>query len=324
MCTTFTVSNAVAAEQSACAWAVSEVPVPAGYEAKYTNVRGTDSKGNYSGDSPRQGQGRTTEPVIWTNGQPRVLKHPDPNVQLFNVIDENSSGTVLLLALVSGGGYATYLYTDAHGTSGTFTELHAPAGYRSYGPVALNERGDVLGGADRTADGALVGLLWPATGGAATVIERTWGIPDDLDDDGTVLLRDSSGNGGSLWRDGVVTPLASTGNTRFVSGIRGGKVIGYEVVGNPPSAQALLWDGSGAVTPIAGAAYVDGINAGGLVTGHVSTLWGKPGVWRNTTFEAELPLPSGHTDVASSNFVVGDDDELFATSNAGPLRWSCD
>ncbi|USX53064.1 hypothetical protein [Lentzea sp. HUAS12] len=320
-CTTFTASAAVAAEQSACEWVVSDVPVPSGHDPKFTTVKGTDSFGNYSGNSRREGTGFTFDAVIWTGGQPRVLQAPGDLTDL-QVIDENRSGTVLLFGRFPDR-TATLLYKDAHEASGTITELPGLEGYQINPATALNERGDVLGNATSASGGDGVGLLWPATGGAPQVIERSAGLSQDLDDDGTVLLRHPSSNGGRLWRNGVVTELAHEGKRQYVQAIRGGKVVGYQFEFEFSSPQGLLWDGNGAIKRIAGAASAYTINGGGLVTGQRGSLTGKAAIWRDTRFMTELPLPNGVSGV-SELFVAGDDETLFSKSGSGPLRWSCE
>ncbi|MFD4639910.1 hypothetical protein ACFWN2_21540 [Lentzea sp. NPDC058436] len=319
VCTTFTTA---AAEASACDWVVSDVPVPSGHDPKFTTVRGTDSNGNYSGSARREGTGFTFDAVIWTGGQPRVLQVPGSDLTELQVFGENRSGTVLLYGRFPDR-TATLVYKDAHEASGRVVELPGLEGYQINPATAINERGDVLGNATRASDGDSVGLLWRATGGVPQVIERAAGLPQDLDDDGTVLLRHPSGNGGRLWRDGVVTELAHEGKRQYVQAIRGGKVVGFQFEHEFSGPQGLLWDGNGAINRIAGAASAYAINGGGLVTGQRGSLTGKAAIWRDTRFKTELPLPNGVSGV-SELFVVGDDDSLFSKSGSGPLRWSCD
>jgi hypothetical protein len=322
-CTAFTAPVAVA-DQAACEWVVSNVPVPSGYDARFTTVKGTDSNGNYSGNALRQGStDNSYDAVVWTGGQPRALREVE-NLKDLQVSDENRSGTVLLFGRFPDRA-AVLLYSGAHETTGTITELPAPEGYQLNPAVALNERGDVLGGATRISDGEGVTVLWTATANPAApqIIERSVGLAQDLDDDGTVLLRHPTGNGGLLWRNGVVTSLEHQGKPQYVQAIRGGKVVGYQLEGSWPNAQALLWDGNGVVKRIAGAASAYTITGGGLVTGQRSSLTGKAAIWRDTTFKTELPLPSGVSGV-SELFVAGDDETLFSKSGSGPLRWSCE
>jgi len=322
-CTAFTAPVAVA-DQAACEWAVSNVPVPSGYDARFTTVKGTDSNGNYSGNALRQGStDNSYDAVFWTGGQPRVLQEVE-NLKNLHVVDENRSGTVLMFGRFPDR-TAAVLYSGAHESTGTITELPGLEGYRIDGPTALNERGDVLGGATRLSDNEAVTVLWTgtATPVAPQIIERSVGLGQDIDDDGTVLLRRSSGNAGRLWRNGVVTDLEYQGKPQFVQAIRGGKVVGYQLEGGWPNAQALLWDGNGVVKRIAGAASAYTITGGGLVTGQRSSLTGKAAIWRDTNFKTELPLPSGVSGV-SELFVAGDDETLFSKSGSGPLRWSCD
>jgi hypothetical protein len=320
VCTTFTATSAVA-ETSSCEWSVSKVPAPSGYEDARTEVKGTDSRGNYSGTSLRPGT-NTNDVVLWTGGQPRVVPEL-AHLQWAQVADENPAGTVLVNGyLPAAGRWAPLQYSGGHQGAGVVTELTAPAGHRASNAISINARGDVLGSGTRIATGESVIILWSTIAAAPRVIEWSVGYPQDLDDDGTVLFRHPSANGGLLWRNGVVTPLEHQGEPQYVQAIRGGKVVGYQVT-SWPQAQALLWDGTGAVKHIDGGGSAFAVNNGGLVTGQRLSLTGKAGVWRNTAFEAELPLPDGVSGV-SELFVVGDDDTLFSKSGSGPLRWTCE
>lgn len=317
----FTTSAApVAATAAPCDWAVSKVVVPDGYNPGFTNVKGTDSHGNYAGTSLRPGT-NTSDLIVWTGGQPRVV-HELRHLQWLNMTDENSAGTVLVDGRnVAEGRWAVLLYS----ASGVITDLPAPAGHRLSGATAINERGDVLGHGERILDGRKVGILWSTIAAAPQIIDVTAGTPQDLDDDGTVLLRgDGSGSkAGALWRGGEVTPLEAKGKYAYLEAIRGGKVIGYEFDGTWPESQALLWDRDGTVREIDDAGTAFAINAGGLITGERSTMVGHESVWRDTTFLGELPYPDGVTTVTET-FVAGDDDSLFShASNYGPLRWTC-
>ncbi|WP_191295948.1 hypothetical protein [Lentzea cavernae] len=300
---------------------MSKVPAPFGYEDRSTDVKGTDSHGNYAGTSLRPGA-NTNDVVLWTDGKPRVV--PEfAHLQWLQVADENSAGTVLVNGYLPAESRWTALqYAGGHQGAGTISELVAPAGYRTSNAMSINSRGDVLGSGTRIATGESVTLLWPTLAAGPQVIEWSVGFPQDLDDDGAVLFRDPTGNGGHVWRNGVVLPLEHRGKRQFVQAIRGGKVVGHEL-SSWPNAQAVLWDSTGAVAPIDGGGSAYAINAGGLITGQRSSLTGKAAVWRDTAFEAELPLPDGVSGV-SELFVVGADDSLFSKSGSGPLRWSCE
>lgn len=320
-CTTVSAPALAADDPAPCTWAVSKVPVPSGYDPQFTRVKGTDSHGNYAGTSQRSGT-NTTDIVLWTGGQPRVVQEL-AHLEALWVAGENSSGTVLLGGRVPGEqGSRVMLYSGGHQGAGTFTELVAPEGYRAHGATALNERGDVLGGGVRIADGAWVGLLWSTTAAAPQIIEDSVGLAEGLDDDGTVLINDRNG-GAYLWRDGQLTRLADEGKRIYAQSIRGGKVVGYRLDGSWPSSQALLWDSNGDVQHIEDGGTAYAVNAGGLITGERSDIGGRASVWRDTKFQAELPYPKGVTGVFEL-FVVGADDSLYSHAwSHGPLRWTC-
>ncbi|MEV6711060.1 hypothetical protein AB0M48_03355 [Lentzea sp. NPDC051208] len=305
-----------AADPAPCDWVVSKVAVPDGYDPAFTDVKGTDSRGNYAGTSLRPGQ-NTKDLIVWTGGQPQVV-HELRHLQWLSMAGQNSSGTVLVDGrVVAEGRWAVVQYS----ASGTITEFTAPDGYRVTRAIALNERGDVLGQGERVSDGRTVGILWSTIAVAPRIIDA--GTPKDLDDDGTVLLSGREGKPGALWRDGAVTLLADEGKYAFTEAIRGGKAVGYQVEGAWPDSQALLWDRDGKVRHIDDGGTAFAVNAGGLITGERSTMVGRASVWRDTAFLGELPYPDGVTTV-SELFVVGDDDSLFSSaSDYGPLRWTC-
>ncbi|GAA3662344.1 hypothetical protein GCM10022267_55640 [Lentzea roselyniae] len=319
-CTTVSVPAMAADDPSQCTWAVSKVPAPSGYDPAFTRVKGTDSHGNYAGTSRRPGT-NTNDVVLWTNGQPHVVQEL-AHLGGLEVRGENSAGTVLVSGRIPGQQrLLVLLYSGGHQGTGTITELVAPEGYQLSAPDTLNERGDVLGGAVRLADGASVGLVWSTVAAAPRIIERSDGIPEDLDDDGTVLLRRDGG--GYLWRDGQLTRLADEGRQIYPQAIRGGKVVGYRLDGSWPSSQSLLWDSNGNVQNIQDGGTAYAVNAGGLITGERSDIMGRASVWRDTAFQSELPYPDGVTGVFEL-FVVGNDDSLFSHAYShGPLRWTC-
>lgn len=317
-------TTSAVADPAQCTWQVSKVVTPDGYDPGFTKVLGTDSHGNYAGTSLRPGA-NTNDLILWTGGKPQVVQEVQ-HLQWLQMTGENSAGTVLVNGyLPAEGRWTALLYSGGHQGRGTLTEVTAPAGYRLSNAIALNERGDVVGLGQRISDGQEVGVLWSALASGPQVFDTAAGVPEDLDDDGTVLLRSRDGKlPGYLWRGGQLTPLADGGGKQsFVEAIRGGKVIGYQVEGSWPESQALLWDRDGNVQRIDQGGTAFSINAGGLITGERDTMVGHEAVWQDTTYLGDLPYPDGVA-LVSELFVAGDDNTLFsAAGSAGPLRWTC-
>ncbi|RDI26548.1 hypothetical protein [Lentzea flaviverrucosa] len=307
-----------AADPAPCTWVVSKVAVPDGYEPTFTRVKGTDSHGGYAGTSLRM-SANTDDLIIWTGGVPRVV-HELRHLLWLSMAGQNSSGTVLVSGrIVAEERWAVASYSP----SGVVTEYAAPEGYRLSAATAINERGDVLASGERISDGQEVGIVWSTIAVAPQIVDTSAGTPQDLDDDGTVLLRGREGKPGALWRSGKVTLLADEGKPAYVQAIRGGKAIGYQVDGTWPESQALLWDRDGAVRHIEDGGTAFAINANGLITGERSTMVGRVSVWRDTAFLGELPHIADIPYV-SELVVVGDDNNLFGDAGYyGPLRWTC-
>jgi hypothetical protein len=121
--------------------------------------------------------------VLWTAGKPRQIKTPGVQGRL---IDVNSSGTMI----------GAYIDADGHqhafvSNGRRVTDLPPSAPGASTWPIAINTRGDVLGG-NIEPSGQAVYVVWPA--GRPSEMRRLT-IPDgamvpsisDIDDDGTVV-----------------------------------------------------------------------------------------------------------------------------------------
>jgi hypothetical protein len=308
------------AAPAACTWTVEKVRIPAGYDAESTNVRGTDSHGNYVGTVvPPVSDSASV--VLWNKGEPRVVEQL-ADFLYPQVVGENSAGTVLLSGHQrSTGRTGVFLYAGGHTGNGTLTYLAPPTGLDTMYAVALNERGDVLATA-RAKDGHSVTVLWSILSAGPLVIDTPVGVGSDLDDDGTVLLVDGNAGKGYLWRHGQIVPVTGEPGFYLYGGIRSGKVIGT-LVQSWPKSQSLIWDDPATPRQIRNGGTAQAINARGLIAGSRDTLIGPPAVWRDTTLLADLPLPDGLTD-DSDTYVIGDDDTIFGrASRVGPLRWTC-
>lgn len=314
--------NAAAEDVALCEWAASKVVAPEGYDPKSVAVQGTDSHGNYVGYVRLPGS-MQSKVAVWTDGKPRVAHELD-GLGHMSIIDENSSGTVLLqVGFSSSGRYSPALFAGAHKGEGTITELVAPDGYHTVAARALNNRGDVLANARSVEDGRMVTLLYSTGAAAPIVIDTAVGIGLKLNDDGSVLLEPSVGQA-HLWRDGELTPLTMPpGGQPTYSDMRSGKVIGaYQTTW--PYSQAVLWDGPSRLRELKGGATATAINGRGLIAGHRGRFDGPAGVWLNTRFLGDLPLPEGVT-AARELKVIGDDNSIFGRSSDydAAIRWTC-
>jgi hypothetical protein len=225
--------------------------------------------------------------------------------------DENASGTVLLDT--SAG---PHLYAD-----GVFTPLPGLTGYRNFDASAMNDRGDVVGTAMRSADSHSVAILWPANG-TPVVIDSPdyhWTGGSDIDEDGTILL------GGAyqavLWRAGRVIPLPNPSPPVLPRALRGGKAVGIDLDA-VEAPRAVLWRSPQDVRYPQNGGAAEDINSSGLIVGHLNTSLSPLAVWRGTRLLAELPLPPDAAGVTSPR--ISDDGTVYGNAGvAGPVFWTC-
>jgi uncharacterized membrane protein len=303
----------VAAAPAACAWQVTPVAAPPGSDPAYVVVTGTDGHGDYSGYE--RFDGRDTRFLLWHQGKPEV--QPSPGVSTYPV-DQNSSGKVLLTSLVNGQ-RQIFTFDGGHTGTGAFTPIPLPAGYDSASAEAINDRGDIVGSARRTADSHSVAILWPAlsTGNGPTVIDSPdydWTAAVDVDEDGTVLL--GGGYKVLLWKDGEVTPLLLTPS--IPRALRGGTAVGLDL--RPDASHGILWNGPKDPRHLDASSTAEDVNAHGLIAGKNTA--GAAAAWQGTRSLGALPLPPRATSATAT--IVGDDGTILgAAGNAGPVAWRC-
>jgi hypothetical protein len=109
-----------------------------------------DPTGRYAAASLVRPDG-TTRPVLWTDGQPKVLPAVGNAAQPRAV---NSSGVVVGASSTDDGGPLAWIYRDGYAT-----KLAAVSGFEWWVPLAVGERGDVTGEAWRGPRFAVVS--WP-------------------------------------------------------------------------------------------------------------------------------------------------------------------
>jgi hypothetical protein len=102
------------AAPAACGWQVTPITVPIGGTPADVVVTGTDGHGDYSGYEMLGGQ--DTQFLLWHQGQPEAQPSPGDSTL---PVDQNSSGTVLLTALVDGQ-RQIFTYDGAHTGTGAF------------------------------------------------------------------------------------------------------------------------------------------------------------------------------------------------------------
>jgi uncharacterized membrane protein len=308
-----TLLSPVAAAPAACAWQVTPVTTPAGSDPANVVVTGTDGHGDYSGY--RRLGGQDTQFVLWRKGEPEIQRSPGAST---TTVDQNSSGRVLLTALVDGQ-RQIFTYDGRLTGNGAFTPVRPPAGYDSVSADAINDRGDIVGSARRTADRHSVAILWPAlsSGNGPTVIDSPdydWTGAVDVDEDGTVLL--GGGYKVLLWKDGVVTPLLLTPS--IPRALRGGIAVGLDL--HPDRTYGILWNGPKDPRYLDASSTAEDVNAHGLIAGKDAA--GAAAAWQGTQSLGALPLPPKATSATAT--VVGDDGTILgAAGNTGPVAWRC-
>jgi uncharacterized membrane protein len=298
---------------AACAWQVTPVTTPSGSKPANVVVTGTDGHGDYSGYELLGGQ--DTRFILWNQGQPEIQPSAGDTTL---PVDQNSSGTVLLTAFVNGQ-RQIFTFDGSHTGSGAFTPVRLPAGYDSASATAINDRGDIVGSARRTADRHSVAILWStlSTGSGPTVIDSpddTWTGAVDVDEDGTVLL--GGGYKVLLWKNGQVTPLSLTPS--IPRALRGGTAVGLDL--RADGTHGILWNGPKDPRYLDASTTAEDINAHGLIAGENTA--GTAAAWQGTQSLGALPLPPRATSATAG--VVGDDGTILgAAGDAGPVAWRC-
>jgi len=196
---------------AAAACRIDTLPVPAGTIS--SNVIAGDSTGRYLVGSAlvATDEGSTSGPLLWVNGRLTDLPIPYPQSAL---IDVNAAGTITGRAR-GDGSVSAFRYQN-----GRFVTLAGLSPGDDTIPVALNNRGDVLGYSvtprpDGTGDSHIV--VWPANrpNSPRELVAPVGLNAIDIDDDGTVL--------GSAFNAQAATYLwAPDGTIRQVRGPSGG------------------------------------------------------------------------------------------------------
>lgn len=277
-------------------WQPTVLVVPDGWRGGA--AFGTDGRGEYSGTLYDVGGG-SAKLAIWRGGA-LILVDPPSGCTEVAAVDENASRVIVVRAGGCGSdGYGQRAYTYS---GGAYRELSLVGDGSNVYPVAINERGDVLGQTGPTAN---VTVVWrPAADPIVIPNTLAWQWPVDIDDDGTVLF--STADAGSyLWRDGTLSPLTTPPSYGLAWGseIRDGVVVGRAAATDSGSSSAYWWPRPNAPKRLRGGSSASYVNATGLVVGRASG--GDLLTWQGGTPAGSLPVPAGYDSVQVN--AVGDD-----------------
>jgi hypothetical protein len=248
--------------------------------------------------------------VTWTDRAATVHGRPE-GFDTAYVEDQNRAGLIVGASMHLDEPRAERAWTfDARG----FTLLAAPEGYTDTYATAVNDRGDVFGGATRDPNTSnWEPFVWPAENLAAPravglpkeFSERLYGFVD-IDHDGSLIYNTWDGPG--RWKDGTFTPLPT-----YVDGVQpaatAGAVDGGQFVGKArlttevPILDGCVYWPAPDVHPqsLPGCTWAFGMNRERLVLGTEETPFGTPqyyGVWQDGTYTGRLPTLPGFPVIA--------------------------
>ncbi|MFC0532754.1 hypothetical protein [Phytohabitans kaempferiae] len=214
--------------------AVRALAPPPG-EGSLTGQVVADPTGRYAAASVALPDG-TVRPVLWTDGEPRLLPGVGGSAQPRAV---NSSGVVVGGgALVDDGKPLAWILRD-----GQMRLLAGVPGHEWWIPLAIDERGDVTGEAWRAMRFTVVS--WPAVGDGSPILAEPAGVRGSgIGADGTVVgTRGEDAAPYVLRPDGTgrtleLPPGASTGQAMAVRGDWAAGWVGLPVT-SPPSSVAV-------------------------------------------------------------------------------------
>ena len=324
--------------------AAARLPVPAG--ATESEVLGGEPSGRYL--VGRAEAGDRVWALLWDRGRMTVL---DPPVDRIDRLVVNSAGVVAGRGGAAGG-VVSWVYEH-----GAYRTLDGPGG-RHEGVVAINSRGDVLGGGPeaRLATAAIPRtgpydqpVVWPAAdrrprelpapGADATAY--------DIDDDGTVVgVLEYRGSAGRLGMRAVAWDPAGTIRELPVprgavpsgaTAVRDGRILGWYSPADDPNGDrtpVLRWTGAGGPEPMAGIDRGYEINAHGWVVGGLRTPEGFAAALAAGDRIVPLPFAAGTRatkwEFSRGAFAVSDDGRSLAgvlpgerTQQPVAVRWSC-
>jgi len=224
--------------------------VPEGY--RDTQVDGGDTSGRYlTGTAQRDG---SSVPVVWDNGIVMPLSLPATSLAPI----ANEHGVFAGSHQFAGSNQGTaWVYRN-----GKFTTLPQPPGGVFYRPVAINNKGQIVGAGPGPTKGQTgqPPLIWGASNTIEAVADRSFMVRG-IDDDGTVIgqenFREYPGDlHGLIWRPGkTVTDLPAPPGVGKAAGlsIRDGWVggaIAHRTPNEAPLKPLIFHLGTGQSIPL--------------------------------------------------------------------------
>ena len=304
-CAVLSVAAVVVAPATAAATTCTPATLPSLPGVTLSEVTGTDHAGTYVGRGADAGG-----PVglVWQDGQ--VARLPDD----FVPHDMNDAG--LMSGTVSVASFpSSYQRGALMDLDGGITYLDS--GY-SVAAAGLNEDGDAVGWVYPQHPVIHYAAAWPAGTTSAVVLDPTWYVPADVDDDGLAVGRPQDVTRPQrVWRlDGTVVRDFPAGTVELAD-------IDDGVLAAARGDEVVLIDAeSGAVTVLPGTGTPLEIENGVVVgTGPAgATMW-------RTSGETVLPAPAGMT-TREATAVNGDGTEVAGVSttpsgDAVATVWQC-
>jgi hypothetical protein len=324
--------------------AAARLPVPAG--ATESEVLGGEPSGRYL--VGRAEAGDRLWALLWDRGRMTVL---DPPVDFVDRLVVNSAGVVAGRGGADGGA-VSWVYEH-----GAYRTLDGPGG-RHEGVVAINSRGDVLGGGPEARAAAAIprtgaddrAVVWLAADRRPRELAAPAGadaVAYDIDDEGTVVgVLEYRGSAGRLGMRAVAWDPAGTIRELPVprgavpsgaTAVRDGWILGWYAPADDPNGDrtpVLRWTGAGGPEPIAGIDRGYGINAHGWVVGGLRTPEGFVAALVAGDRVVPLPFAAGTRatkwEFSRGEFAISDDGRSLAGVLPGEgtqlpvaVRWEC-
>lgn len=295
------VAPVTAHAEAACAWALTDLPVPAG--TSIDDVSGGDPSGRWVVGTGRVG-GKDAA-VVWRDGVARQLRLQEGD-SIAN--DVNAHGVALEYSYDRKASYR-------HFPDGRVEQLPALAGTTGTFAVGINAAGEVLG---RSGEAVVV---WPASGEPRVVAGADSWFPVLFGEDGTVVAKRV--DRGSVWNSAgdrvELTPMAGHRTVDPVA-FSNGRIVGYSSAGFDSPRTVVEWDVKGNIArTFTDLSDVADINASGDVLA-ASADRSRQVVRRTQGIPQALPGSIWGKVLADSGDVYG---TRWKDSGYAPFRLTC-